>query len=240
MPGYSKPLVLAAVIGSAPTVAGMGALLSSATCTTVELSRSFGISLSQALAAAGITSSLFPAGCNLDSAFDNFCSDAGLACASEFTVPTLGAIDADSITAYQRSIAQYADCWADGGALRPLAACTYPSVFESMQQTITAAESSINSSITQVQSQIDAARAAGQSTVTLEAQLNGLQSAAEAAQYANEVTRCSSSGTLCSRPPAPPATDEGPNEAETGVIVVGGAIVLTGLAGAAAVYRAGM
>jgi hypothetical protein len=38
--------------------------------------------------------------------------------------------------------------------------------------------------------------------------------------------------------PAPPATDEGLNEAETGVIVVGGAIVLTGLVGAAAVYAA--
>ena len=42
-----------------------------------------------------------------------------------------------------------------------------------------------------VQSQIDAARAAGQSTATLEAQLNGLQSAAASAQYADEATQAS-------------------------------------------------
>ncbi len=39
--------------------------------------------------------------------------------------------------------------------------------------------------------------------------------------------------------PAPPATDEGLNEAETGVIVVASVIAVAAVAGAVAVYRAG-
>ena len=196
MPGYSKLFLLAAVIGSAPTVAGMGDLLSSTTCETIEASRAFGISLSQALAAAGITSDLFPPDCDLDNAFDHFCSDEGLACAPEFTVPTLGAIDADSITEYQREIEEYANCWDGDGALRPLAACTDPSVFESMQQTITAAENAINLAITEVEGQIAAARDAGEDTTILEAYLNDLELAAAEAQRANAVTQAAKNGDV--------------------------------------------
>ena len=42
----------------------------------------------------------------------------------------------------------------------------------------------------------------------------------------------------CGDTPAPPATDEGLNEAETGVIVVVSVIAVAAVAGAAAVYRA--
>ena len=58
----------------------------------------------------------------------------------------------------------------------------------------------------------------------------------ECTTYNTNFKWCSDTTT----PPAPPATDEGLNEAETGVIVVVSLIAVAAVAGAVAVCRAGM
>jgi len=186
-------LLVGLVLGSSATaVAGYAAgAVSQQLCDLVDLAISGGGSISQVLSNSGFSNPL-PPGCNLDSVYAQVCTDAGLACKDQFVLPTLpsltGSIDVTQIEEYETSIQKYADCWGDDGGLRPTVTCTDPSIFQSLQQELDAAKTSIEVAITSVQTKLDDARESGASTVELQSQLEALQLAATSVTAAEALT----------------------------------------------------
>ena len=178
------PAVVALLVSVLGRAAGFGAGDGTRQmCDAINLSRSFGVSLDQALSSY-VSSANLPAGCNLNGAFNQICSDAGLACQSNYDAPSpinFASASNDTIMSYQRSVANFADC-KDNGALRPVSTCISDSDFSQMNQTMNTANTSIKSAITTVQSEL--ADATGTQAADLRAQLEALQSAKESVENA--------------------------------------------------------
>ena len=200
-------------------------------CDAVNLARSFGVSLEDAMSSY-VSFANLPAGCNFDGAVDQMCSDAGLACSDNFVVPTpitFASASSDDIMSYQQSLAEFADCWGDNGALRPLSNCVSSTDFSAMNETIATAETDIESAITSVQNQLrDAADAED-----LNARLTALQSAQASVEVALPAVQRSMDNIQPSPPPAPPADLDG---ATVGTIVVASLIGVALVGGAIAVH----
>ena len=147
------------------------------------------------------------------------CSDAGLAC-YVVGIPNpidFATTDVAAITAYQESMASYAECWVDDGPYRRTASCVADVVFKSRKATIETA-------ITSVQNQlVDATGAA----------LTALQSTQSSLGEALTATQRSMDNIQPSPSPAEPADLDG---ATVGTIVVASLIGVALVGGAIAAH----
>ena len=139
VPWLRPSLVVVAVIGSASIVSGFGAGEGTRQmCEAINLARQFGISLDEALETYSSDNNL-PEGCNLDVAFDQMCSEEGLACSDDFVVPTRPAYDTEDIdenivqiNEFSNDILNFANCWDENGALCTLSDCVSATDFDDM------------------------------------------------------------------------------------------------------------
>lgn len=188
-------LLVVAVVGSAPTVAGFGAGVGTRKmCDAVNLARSFGASLDEAMSEY-VSSANLPAGCSLDDVFDQMCSDAGLACSDAFVVPSpinFASASANEITSYQQLVAELAACWDRDGALCPVSGCVSASDFAAMEQAMGTANTNIKSAITTVQTQLEGAT--GTQAADLQEELDALQLADTSTKNAEDVVTNAKNG----------------------------------------------
>lgn len=135
-------LVVVVVIGSSSVVSGFGAGDGvQDMCDAINLARSFGVSLDQAMANY-INEANLPAGCSLDESFDQMCSDAGIACSDAFAVPNpidknsndggFGVATAERINEFNDVVVDFVGCWDNDGALCPVTNCVSASDLSAM------------------------------------------------------------------------------------------------------------
>ena len=204
--------LLVSVLGS---VAG---LFESSRCDAINDAVSFGVSLQQAMSNFGT----FPDDCNYQQAFDSACSDAGLACYDYRNAPpsiTFATADVAAITAYQQSVASYAECWGDDGAYRRTASCVDDTDFGAWKATLNSAQTDIEAVL--------------QSSARDETANQALQSALSSVEEALTAIQRSMDGPKGQTSPGEPADLDG---ATVGTIVVASLIGVALIGGAIAVH----